>query len=144
MLRWCGATVGKNVRMVSSAKIYGDFDLVVGNDVFISHEALIFGPKGSTITIEDHTVVGARSILVTGQHEYTLNSPCIAGKGTYADIRICTGACIDTRSIIVPGKTIGQMAHVAAGSVVTHDVPACCRVAGIPARVIKNFKETEK
>ena len=43
--------------------------------------------------------------------------------------------------MILPGKTIGEKSHVAAGSVVTHDVPDMVRVAGVPARIIKNFKE---
>lgn len=45
------------------------------------------------------------------------------------------GAC----SIILPGVTIGDMSVVAAGSVVTKDVPPHTLVAGVPARVIKSI-----
>ena len=41
------------------------------------------------------------------------------------------------------GKTIGAKSHVAAGAVVTKDVPPMVRVAGVPARVIKDFKTGE-
>lgn len=37
--------------------------------------------------------------------------------------------------------TINKMSHVAAGSVVTKDVPEYHRVAGVPAKVIKNFRD---
>ena len=41
LLRWCGAKVGKNVEIFSSAKIHGTMDLEIGDNVFIGHEALI-------------------------------------------------------------------------------------------------------
>lgn len=139
LLRWCGAQVGKNVEIMSSAKIHGNMELIIGDNVFIGHEALIFGPKGSTITIEDYAKVGSRVIVVTGSHEFTPDGLCIEGKGIHANVTICSGAAVSTGSIILPGKTIGRMAHVAAGSIVTHDVPEYTRVAGAPAKVIKNF-----
>lgn len=141
LLRWCGARVGKNVRVVSSAKIIGDMDLIFGDDVFVGHDTLIFGAAGSTIRIGSNIIIGSRVIIVTGTHEFTPEGPCIEGPGTCADITICSGSAISTGSIVLPGKTINKMAHVAAGSVVTHDVPEYTRVAGVPAHVIKNFKE---
>ena len=140
LLRWCGAKVGKDVQIFSSAKFMGDFDLEIGDNVFIGHEALIMGPKGSKVTIENNAKVASRAIVVTGSHIFSTKGPNIAGEGVCADIRICDGALVDTASIVVPGKTINRMSHVAAGSVVTHDVPEYARVAGIPARIIKHFK----
>lgn len=133
--------MGSNVRIVSSAKVVGDMELIVGDNVYIGHEALIFGTLGSTITIGSNTIIGSRVIVVTGSHEFTPEGPCIEGPGICADVTICSGAAISTGSILLPGKTVNRMAHVAAGSVVTHDVPEYTRVAGVPARVIKSFKD---
>ncbi|MBO4570514.1 MAG: acyltransferase [Bacteroidales bacterium] len=116
-------------------------ELIFGDNVFVGHDTLIFGTAGSTINIGSNIIIGSRVIIVTGSHEFTPNGPCIEGPGVCADVTICSGAAISTGSIVLPGKTINNMAHVAAGSVVTHDVPAYTRVAGVPARVIKNFKE---
>ena len=46
-----------------------------------------------------------------------------------------------TNAIILPGVTVGDGAIVAAGAVVTRDVPAKCMLAGFPARVIKENVE---
>jgi len=140
MLRLCGAKVGKNVQMFTP-KILGDFELEIGNNVWIGHNALIFGASGSKISIESNAKVASRAILVTGYHEYGIQFDNIAGPGKCGDIYIKDGALIDTNAIVVANKTIGEKAHVAAGAVVTHDVPDMVRVAGIPARVIKDFKE---
>ncbi len=48
---------------------------------------------------------------------------------------------IGANSIILPGVTVGENSLVAAGSVVTKDVPADSVVAGVPARVIKKVTE---
>ena len=143
LLRWCGAKIGEDVEITSTAKFYGGYNLVIGNHCYIGHEALIFGANQSNITIEDYAKIGSRVIVVTGSHVFTPDGPCIEGKGIYNDIKICRGAVVSTGSIILPGKTIGEMSHVAAGSVVTHDVPSYHRDAGVPARVIKNFKEQQ-
>lgn len=139
LLRWCGASIGNNVEIMSSAKIMGNFTLIVGNNCFIGHEALIIGPAGSIIQMEDFSKIGSRTTIVTGSHRFSTDGNCIEKEGTFANIKICRGAVVSTGSIIVPGKTIGPMSHVAAGSVVTKNVEMFTRVGGIPAKVIKNF-----
>lgn len=140
MLRWCGAKVGNNVEIFTPS-IQGNFNLEIGDNVFLGHECLIFGAAGSTIKIEDYAKIGSRVVVVTGTHTFSLDGPCIEGPGIYKDVLIKTGAVVSTGSTVLPGKTIGIKAHVAAGSIVTHDVPDMVRVAGIPAKVIKDFRE---
>ncbi len=140
LLRWAGAKVGKNVEIMSSAKIIGNFNLEIGDGVFIGHEALIFGPKGSHIIIEDYAKLGSRTIVVTGTHRFSPDGNCIEKEGIWQDVRICKGAVCSTHTIVLPGKTIGKMSHAAAGSVITHDVPEYTRVAGVPAKVIYDFR----
>ena len=52
-------------------------------------------------------------------------------------IRIGNKVWFATNALILPGVTIGDGAIIAAGAVVTKDVPARCMVAGVPAKVIK-------
>ena len=54
-------------------------------------------------------------------------------------VKICKGAVIGMASIIMPGVTIGEGAIVAAGSLVSKDVPAWSFVAGRPAKVVKEL-----
>lgn len=142
LLRWAGAKVGKNLSLFSP-KILGNFNLEIGDNVWIGHEALLFGAAGSTIKIDENAKVASQAVLVTGYHEYSIEYPNIAGPGKWDDIYIGKGSLVDTRAMILPGKSVGEKAHVAAGSIVTHEVPPMVRVAGIPARIIKDFKAQE-
>lgn len=139
LLRWCGAKVGNNVEIMSSAKILGNMDLEIGDNVFIGHDAMIFGAEGSKITVGNYVKLGSRSILVTGYHKFTPDGPCIRGEGLCDDIIIEDGAVVSTMCMINPGKRVGRMAYVMAGSIVTHDVPEYTCVAGAPAREVKRF-----
>lgn len=138
MLRWCGAKVGNNVQ-IFTPKILGNFDLELGDNVWIGHDAMLLGPMGSKIIIDTNARVASRAILVTGSHDYSIKYDNIAGPGKFENIHICKGAMVGTATIILPGRTIGEKAHVAAGAVVTKDVPPMVRVAGVPAKTIKNF-----
>lgn len=145
LLRWCGVKVGKNVEIFSTAKIIGNGELEIGNNVFIGCDAIISCNKGSKIILEDYTIVGMRTILVTGFHPITPNGPRIIGyEGTSSTIHIHKGSSCGTSSIILPGISVGEMAHVAAGSIVTKDVPPYTRVAGNPAKPIRNLKTNER
>jgi acetyltransferase-like isoleucine patch superfamily enzyme len=57
--------------------------------------------------------------------------------------RVCRRASIGSGAVVLPGITIGEGAIVAAGAVVTKDVPARTIVAGNPARVVRALREGE-
>lgn len=65
-------------------------------------------------------------------------------RGLYLHTRIGRRCFIGARSLILPGITVGDESIVAAGSVVTKDVPARTIVAGNPARVIRENIEVVK
>lgn len=142
LLRWCGASIGDNVSIFTPS-IQGNFNLIIGDNVWIGHETLIFGAKDSTIEIGKYAKIASRAIVVTGYHEYSTRYPNIVGPGKFENVIIKEGATIGTLAMVLPGKSIGYKSHVAAGSVVTHDVPDFVRVAGVPARIIKEFAKYE-
>ena len=141
LLRWAGAKIGKNVEIMPSAKFLGNYSLIIGNNCFIGNQALLFGAKDSVIELENFSKIGSRTTIVTGTHRFSVDGDCIEKEGAFKNIKISKGAVVSTGSIILPGITVHEMAHVAAGSVVTKDVLAFHRVAGVPARVIRDLRD---
>jgi len=113
----------------------------VGKRVFIGTEVFIDDAVPSSVTLEDDVTVIAQTTIL-GHTYYPRHFHGLLGdEATRADLRttIRRGAYLGLRSTILAGVTVGEYAIVGAGSVVTADVPAYTMVAGVPARVVREF-----
>ena len=110
---------------------FGRF-IKIGKNVFINHACTFLDMGG--ITIENEVQIGPKVNLITENHPLDpANRKALICKR----IVIKRNAWIGAAATIMPGVTIGENAVVAAGAVVTKDVPDNTIVGGIPARVIK-------
>jgi acetyltransferase-like isoleucine patch superfamily enzyme len=108
----------------------------LGKNVFINHGCTFLDLGG--IVIEDEVLVGPKVSLITENH------PVAPEQRKMLDLKriILKRNCwIGANAVILPGVTVGVNSVVAAGSVVTKDVPDNTVVAGVPARVIKKVTE---
>jgi acetyltransferase-like isoleucine patch superfamily enzyme len=102
----------------------------------------VFNTASGDIYVANDVIFGHGCMILTGRHEFaegkrkrlSIGRPDTPSTGF--DIRIGEGTWIASGAIVVGGVTIGEHAIVAAGAVVTHDVPDNAIVAGIPAQVI--------
>ena len=141
LYRWAGVKVGQAVEFFQGIKVQGIGELEIGDSAFIGHEVLFMLNKGSKIIIEKEAVVSSRTVVITGFHPIEPNGPRIIGRGgTTSTVRICKGGCVLANSTVLPGVTVGEMSLVAAGAVITKDVPPFTLVGGTPAKFIKNLK----
>jgi acetyltransferase-like isoleucine patch superfamily enzyme len=123
---------------VRDGSVYGE-DCTVGSYVVLDRDVHL-GSRVSvqsfaylvSCDVEDDVFIGPR---VTFTNDPTIGAPKPEGY-EYPRIRINRRARIGAGAILLPGVTIGEGATVAAGSVVTRDVPPHARVMGIPARVV--------
>lgn len=106
----------------------------IGKNVFINHDCSFLDLGG--ITIEDDVLIGPKVSLITENHPI---DPSQRKSLDLQSIRIKRNAWIGAASTILPGVTVGENAIVAAGSVVTKDVPDNVVVAGVPAKMIKKI-----
>jgi len=84
------------------------------------------------VTLEDDVFLGPSCVFTNVAHPRAH----VSRKRSYASTHVARGATIGANATIVCGVSIGAYAMVAAGAVVTHDVPAHALVAGVPARRI--------
>lgn len=108
----------------------------LGENVFINNCCTFL--DGALITIGDYTLIGPNVQIYTPQHPMEYMERRITQEYAYS-VTIGKDCWIGGGAIICPGVTIGDRCIVAAGSVVTRDVPDDSLVAGNPAVVKKKL-----
>ena len=143
LLQLFGAKVGKNtvierIRLINLYRM-GIGGITIGNNCFLGDGVTL--DTAERITLKDditlsfdvmvltHTNVGYKDHPVQ-KHIPPVVKPTMFKKGCFVGVR----------ATILPGITIGEGAAVAAGAVVTKNVPAKTLVGGVPAKVIRKFK----
>lgn len=115
----------------------GGENIRVGRNVFINQNCTMYDLGG--IDIGDDVMIGPNVSLITSGHPI---APSRRRDGvTASPIAIGANVWIAAGATIIGGVTIGENSVVAAGSVVTSDVPADTLVGGNPARVIRSIAE---
>ena len=102
-----------------------------GKNVFINHSA-IFSASGG-IEFENGVSLAPGVRIATINHDFNERHT----KYTYGKVTIKKNAWLGIGVTVCPGVTIGEYAVVAAGAVVTKDVPDYAVVGGVPAKIIK-------
>lgn len=129
-LRALGVKMDRNVRLYDGFHIRNPKNITICRGTSIGPKVLLDGRRG--ITIGQNVVIAYEAIIWSLNHDY--NDLNFCGKGAPVVIEDYVWIC--SRSVILPGITIGEGAVVASGAIVTHDVPPFAIVAGIPARII--------
>jgi acetyltransferase-like isoleucine patch superfamily enzyme len=122
-----GSIIGRGVYVGPGVRI--------GRNCKIQNYALLYEPT----VLSDGVFVGPGAVLTNDRHPRAVNpdgSAKSASDWTAVGVSVGRGASIGARAVCVAPVTIGEWAMVAAGSVVTRDVPDFGLVAGAPARQI--------
>ena len=110
--------LGQNVHVAS--------DTVIGSNVKIQNNVSLY----AGCHLEDDVFLGPSCVFTN-----VINPRSeIVRHHLYETIHVCRGATVGANATIVCGSTIGQFAFIAAGAVVTKDVPAYALMMGVPSR----------
>ena len=144
------AKCGRNVRIESGGDFYPLSNIYIGDNVSIGPDARFWTTKAK-IYIENYVLIGPRVTKITGDHRTDIEGKHIAEltdedkiDENDKDVIIEEGAWIGAGVIILKGVRIGMDSVIAAGAVVTKDVPPCSIAAGVPARKIKDRFERKQ
>lgn len=119
-------TIGQNVNIANN--------VVIGNEVKIQNNVSVY----EGVVIEDGVFLGPSCVFT---NDLTPRARYPKGHENYNKTFVKEGASIGANATIVCGNTIGRYAMVAAGAVVTKDVPEFSLVAGVPAKIIGKVDE---
>jgi len=140
VLRAAGVRIGKHSLVLGAVRLTGDGDLC--GQLTIGSNTIITGPihadLGASITIGDRVQIGHNVSLLTISHEIG-DQWQRTGYNTAAPIEVGDGVWLASHVTVLGGVKIGAGSVVAAGAMVTRDVPPNTLVAGIPAKVQKHL-----
>lgn len=136
LLKIMGAKLGKGIVFYPGIWINTGKNLTVGNKVVFAKDVLITTMGG--VEIGDRVLIGYRTSILSANHKIpVIGEPFPISGNDYRKVTIEKDVWIGANCVILPGVTIMEGAVVAAGSVVTKDVPNNAIVAGVPAKIIK-------
>jgi Serine acetyltransferase len=130
-----GARIGKNCSFGQNVNISNN--VIVGNDCKVQNNVSIY----EGVVLEDGVFCGPSCVFT---NDLTPRARYPKGRDGYKKTVIREGASIGANATIVCGHIIGKYAMVAAGAVVTKDVPDYALVAGVPAKIIGRIDEKGK
>lgn len=122
-----GARIGERCSLGQNVNISNN--VIVGDDCKIQNNVSVY----EGVEIENGVFLGPSCVFT---NDLTPRAKYPKGHENYKKTRIKEGATVGANATIVCGHTIGKYAMVAAGAVVTKDVPDFMLVAGVPAKVI--------
>jgi maltose O-acetyltransferase len=135
-LRRRTAGFGSGSVVTRGCRVLGPAGLVIGSGVIVARDVTLDARGG--LTLEDDALIGFDSVLLTHTHRSDVLGVPIQRQGFFdGPVLIGRRAWLGARTLVLPGVTVGADAIVAAGAVVTADIPDAAIAGGIPARVLR-------
>ena len=128
--RLLGVKIGRRTSVHWRTRFYAPHGVAIGDHSIIGNDVFLDGRYG--LTIRDNVNICGETAIFTAEHDP--NDPDFSMVG--APVVIEDYVYVGSRSTILPGVRLSQGAVVAAGAVVTKDVPEYAIVAGVPAHPI--------
>ena len=133
---WARGCIPPGLRLA----LYRAMGVRIGRGVFVGLDSWLDDQFPELVTIEDGVTLAMRVLVVVHDDAKRLDRiEAGQGHGTVAPVRFARGCYVGAGAIVLPGVTVGAHAVVAAGAVVTRDVPARTLVAGVPARPLRSL-----
>ncbi len=132
--RLAGIKVGSGSTIHMWANFFQPKNISIGEDSIIGDHVFLDGR--AKLNIGNHVAIASQVLIYNSEHD--IHSPDF--KSIEDSVAIGDYVFVGPRAIVLPGVKIGQGAIVAAGAVVTKDVPEMTIVGGIPAKLIGKRK----
>jgi len=126
--------IGKGSTIHTKTRFYNPRNIIIGEDTIVGEGAVLDGR--ARLIVGSHVDIVSEVMIYNSQHDIENENFTAVDKPVVIEDYVFIGP----RAIILPGVTIGKGAIVAAGAVVTKDVPPYAIVGGVPAKIIGERK----
>lgn len=131
------ATVGHGAAIAPTVSLrYGE-NIRLGRNVRLGERTSLWASENGQITLDDDVLLGPDVYITTSNYDFDAHEPVHDAPKKEGNVFIGRDCWLGTKVIVLPGVTIGAGSVVAAGSIVTRDIPPRSLVAGNPARFVR-------
>lgn len=142
-LRWVGAQVGDGCIIATHVHLVEPRKLEMRSRASVSPNAIL--DCRGTLFIGEATMIGIHAIVLTSSHRFGRTDIPMRDQGMSVwPVRIEDDVWIGARAVVLPGVTIGRGSIIAAGAVVTRDVPPYSIAGGVPAKVLRSRLQNDR
>lgn len=130
VMRISGAKIGKGTSIHMACRFFSLRNLTIGDDSIIGYGCFLDGRD--KLVIGSHVDIASEVMIYNSEHDISSED----FRAVSGPVEIGDYVFVGPRAIILPNVKIGRGAVIAAGAVVTKDVPDLAIVGGVPAKVI--------
>lgn len=128
--------LGANVTLYDGVFLDAGSSITIGQNSHVDVYTSIYGHGGVTIGRDCAIAAGVRIYSQSNSHRLSVEVPIVKQPREFARVLIDDDVWIGANAVVLPGVHIGRHSVVAAGAVVTRDVPVASVVGGVPAKVL--------
>lgn len=111
-------------------------NVILGRHTRIQPYCILWAAPRSRITVGNHSGLGPGTMIFSSNHQRHAGRPYYTQPWDERDVTIGEDVWVGAGTVILAGVTIGDRCVIAAGSIVTKDIPSDSLAAGVPARVV--------
>lgn len=130
-------TVGRHVSLYPNVSFFGDGPIIIGDDVKIGNNCVIYASKDAGVTIGSKTIIAANSYIIDNNHNIALGIPIQSQGLVSKHISIGSDVWIGASCVIGMGADIRMGAVIGANSFVNSEILENQIAFGSPARCHK-------
>lgn len=135
--------LGKGVVIQDNVSFKFPSDIFLDDNVKIAQQCIFVGASG--LKIGKNVLIGAGCKIITSSHIHKdINKPISEQGLEYSSVNIGDDVWFGFNVVVLKGCSIGKGVIIGANSVVTHNIADYLIVGGVPAKIIKNRKESNE
>ena len=130
-------TLGRNVTIYPNVMFWGDGPIVIGDNVDIGKDTIIYSSKNGGITIGNNTAIAAQCYLIDMDHGIQKDKLICEQENSVKSVIIGDDVWLGANVTVLKGSHIGSGAVVGAKALVKGEISNNAIAVGIPAKIIK-------
>ena len=134
--------LGKNVTIYPDVMFFGDGEIVIGENVDIGKDTIIYSSANGGVKIEDNTVIAAQCYIIDMDHGIKADQLISSQDNSVEEVVIGKDVWLSANVTVLKGSKINDGAVIGAKALVKGEIPQNAVAVGVPAKIIK-FRESD-